>query len=310
MSAPEGPIRIVSLLPSATEMVAALGFGHCLVGRSHECDHPPDVSGLPVLTRPKLDPGLPGAAINRRVRDLVEQALSVFQVDAEALRLLRPDLIVTQTQCAACAVSERQVAEALADWAGPQTRVVALNPAGLDEVWDDLRRVAEAMDVPERGAVLIAEMIERLKALRAPPEAASIGPSVVSIEWIEPLMAGGNWMPELIAAAGGRELLGRRGAPSHWITFEELTEADPDVLLLHPCGFTIERACREVPPLISRPGWDELRAVRTGDAYLLDGHTYFNRPGPRLVESAEILAEILQPARFSFGHEGTGWRCL
>ncbi len=220
---------------------------------------------------------------------------------------MRPDLIVTQTQCAACAVSERQVAEALADWAGPQTRIVALHPAGLNEVWDDLRRVSEALDVPERGAVLIAEFIERLKALRAPRGTA---PSVVSIEWIEPLMAGGNWMPELIAVAGGRELLGRSGAPSHWITFEELTEADPDVLLLHPCGFTIERAWQEVPPLVSRPGWDELRAVRNRNAYLLDGHTYFNRPGPRLVESAEILAEILQPARFSFGHEGTGWRCL
>ncbi len=308
MSAPEDQVRIVSLLPSATEIVAALGFGDCLVGRSHECDHPPEVTGLPVLTRPKLDPALPGGAINRRVRDLVEQALSVFLVDAEALRLLRPDLIVTQTQCAACAVSESQVAEALADWAGFQTRVVALNPAGLLEVWDDLRRVAEALDVPERGAVLIAELIERLKALRAPPDVDLAGPSVVSIEWIEPLMAGGNWMPELIAAAGGRELLGRRGAPSHWITFEELTEADPDVLLLHPCGFALERAWQEVPPLVTRPGWNELRAVRTGDVYLLDGHTYFNRPGPRLVESAEILAEILQPARFSFGHQGAGWR--
>ena len=310
MSALEGPVRIVSLLPSATEIVTALGFGDCLVGRSHECDHPPAVAELPALTRPKLDPGLPGAAIDRRVRDLVEQALSVFVVDAEALRLLRPDLIVTQTQCAACAVSESQVAEALADWIGPQTRVVALNPAGLKEVWDDLRRVSEALDVPERGAVLIAELVERLKALSAPLRAGPACPSVVSIEWIEPLMAGGNWMPELIAAAGGRELLGRTGAPSHWVTFEELTEADPDVLLLHPCGFTIERAWQEVPPLISRPGWEELRAVRAGRVYLLDGHHYFNRPGPRLVESAEILAEILHPERFSFGHEGTGWRSL
>ncbi len=310
MSAPEDPVRIVSLLPSATEIVCALGFGDCLVGRSHECDHPPEIADLPALTRPKLDPALPGATIDRQVRDLVEQALSVFVVDAEALRLLRPDLIVTQTQCAACAVSESQVAEALADWIGPQTRVVALNPAGLREVWDDLRRVSEALDVPERGAVLIAELIERLRALDVPHEADLSCPSVVSIEWIEPLMAGGNWMPELIAAAGGRELLGRTGAPSHWITFEELTEADPDILLLHPCGFTIERACREVPPLVSRPGWEELHAVRAGRVYLLDGHSYFNRPGPRLVESAEILAEILQPERFSFGHEGIGWRCL
>jgi iron complex transport system substrate-binding protein len=193
---------------------------------------------------------------------------------------------------------------------GPQTRIVALSPTGLKEVWDDLRRVSEALDVPERGAVLIAELVERLKTLSGPLEAESACPSVVSIEWIEPLMAGGNWMPELIAVAGGRELLGRPGAPSHWITFEELTEADPDILLLHPCGFTVERARQEVPPLVSRPGWDELRAVRAGRVYLLDGHSYFNRPGPRLAESAEILAEILQPDRFSFGHEGTGWRCL
>ena len=134
MSAPEGAVRIVSLLPSATEIVAALGFEHCLIARSHECDHPSGVTDLPALTRPKLDPELPGAAINRQVRDLVERALSVYLVDAESLRLLHPDLIVTQMQCAACAVSETQVAEAIADWAGPQTRVVALNPTGLNEV--------------------------------------------------------------------------------------------------------------------------------------------------------------------------------
>jgi iron complex transport system substrate-binding protein len=307
MSAPEGPARIVSLLPAATEIVAELGFGDRLVGRSHECDHPPQVADLPALTRPKLDPALPGGEIARRIRDLVEQTLSVFLVDAEELRALRPDLVLTQTQCAACAVSETQVAEALADWAGPQTRIVALKPVDLAEVWQDLQRVAEALEVPERGAVLIAELTGRLKALGARLEGMDERPSAVSIEWIDPLMAGGNWMPELIAAAGGRELLGRRGAPSHWITFEELTGADPEVLLLHPCGFTIERALDELPPLVAQPGWDELLAVRAGRVYILDGHRYFNRPGPRLVESAEILAEVLHPRAFSFGHEGIGW---
>ncbi len=307
MSAPDAPARIVSLLPAATEIVAELGFGDSLVGRSHECDHPPQVADLPALTRPKLDPALPGGEIARRIRDLVEQTLSVFLVDAEELRALRPDLVVTQTQCAACAVSEAQVAEALADWAGPQTRIVALKPVGLTEVWQDLQRVAEALDVPERGAVLIAELTGRLKALGTRLEGTDERPSAVSIEWIDPLMAGGNWMPELIAAAGGRELLGRRGAPSHWITFEELTAADPEVLLLHPCGFTIERALDELPPLIAQPGWGELRAVRAGRVYILDGHRYFNRPGPRLAESAEILVEVLHPRAFSFGHEGTGW---
>jgi iron complex transport system substrate-binding protein len=307
MSTPESPERIVSLLPSATEMIAALGFGDRLVGRSHECDHPPEVAELPALTRPKLDPTLPGAEIALRIRDLIEQTLSVFLVDADELRGLRPDLVVTQTQCAACAISETQVAEALADWAGAQTRIVALKPTGLGEVWHDLHRVAEALNVPERGAVLIADLIERLKALAAGLDDSYERPSVVSIEWIDPLMAGGNWMPELIAAAGGRELLGRPGAPSHWITFEELIAADPDVLLLHPCGFTVARALDELPPLIRQPGWGELRAVRTGRVYVLDGHHYFNRPGPRLVESAEVLFEVLHRRRFAFGHEGTGW---
>jgi iron complex transport system substrate-binding protein len=256
----------------------------------------------PAQARPRA-----ARAIARQVRDLVERTLSVFLVDAEALRALRPDLVVTQTQCAACAVSDVQVAEALAGWAGPQTRIVALNPVGLAEVLQDLQRVAEALDVPERGAVLIAELTGRLKALHARLEGMDERPSAVSIEWIEPLMASGNWMPELIATAGGRELLGRRDAPSHWITFEELTGADPEVLLLHPCGFTIEQALRELPPLVAQPGWDELRAVRAGRVYILDGHRYFNRPGPRLVESAEILAETLHPRAFSFGHEGTGW---
>jgi iron complex transport system substrate-binding protein len=307
MSTPESPARIVSLLPAATEIIAALGFDDRLVGRSHECDHPPQVADLPAVTRPKLDTALPGGEITRQIRDLVEQTLSVFLVDADELRALRPDLVVTQTHCAICAVSETEVAAALADWAGPQTRIVSLRPRGLTEVWQDLQRIAEALDVPERGAVLIADLTERLKALGAGLDDTDERPSVVSIEWIDPLMAGGNWMPELIATAGGRELLGRQGAPSHWITFEELTAADPDVLLLHPCGFTIERALDELPPLIGQPGWSELRAVRNGRVYVLDGHNLFNRPGPRLVESAEILIEVLHPRRFAFGHEGIGW---
>ena len=299
--------RVVSLIASATEIVAALGALGRLVGRSHECDFPPAIAGLPALTAPKLDVSRPSGAIDREVRQLLEAALSIYRVDAGRLRELRPDLVITQTQCEVCAVSLADVERALAEWTGTRPQVVALAPNALADVFADIGRVAAALEIEDRGSALIAEMKRRMAATETACAALDKRPRVAALEWIEPLMAGGNWMPELIGMAGGANLFGAAGRHSPALDFDALLGADPDIVLVLPCGFDVARTTAELPALTRRPGWNSLRAARAGQVYVLDGNRYFNRPGPRLVESLEILAEILHPERFAFGHEGDGW---
>ncbi|HKI99911.1 MAG TPA: cobalamin-binding protein [bacterium] len=299
--------RIVSLLPSATEIVAALGFEDDLVGRSHECDFPLGVEALPICTSPRLDVSGLSGAIDRDVHDLLRRALAIYDLDVERLQALRPDVVVTQTQCDVCAVPLAQVELAARTCLAPEARIVALEPTSLEAVWADMRRVAAALGAPDRGEALVERLRGRLDGIATQEQALHKRPRVASIEWIEPLMAGGNWMPELIALAGGDNLLGTAGTHSPVIAWEALRAADPDVLLVLPCGFGLGRTRAEAEALRALPGWPALRAVRSGRVYLLDGNQYFNRPGPRLVESVEILAEVLHPGAFRFGHEGRGW---
>jgi iron complex transport system substrate-binding protein len=299
--------RIASLLPSATEIACALGLRDQLVGRSHECDFPPGVESLPVLTEPKLDPAAPSAAIDARVRELVREGLSVYRVDAQKLRELAPTLILTQDHCEACAASPADVEAALAEWTGGRPRVLSLRPLSLGDVWVDLERVAEAAGVPGLGNELAARLSLRLSDVGERAIRLRERPRVACLEWIEPLMASGNWMPELVTIAGGRSLLADPGAHSRWIDLDELAAADPDVVVVLPCGFTLERTRAELPALAALPGFRALRAVREGRVFLADGHHYMNRPGPRLVESLEILAEILHPDVFAPRHRGSGW---
>jgi iron complex transport system substrate-binding protein len=298
--------RIISLLPSATEIVAALGFGDHLVGRSHECDFPPGVEKLPICSSTKVPVHGTSYEIDERVKEIVAEGLSVYRVDVDRLRELRPDLILTQTQCAVCAVTPRDLEQALCTWTGAQPALVSLEPNNLDDVWNDIRRVGDALGVRPRAEKLIDSLTQRLAAIRDQARDLS-RPSVAAIEWLGPLMAGGNWMPELIEIAGGRSLFARAGEHSHWLEWSALIEADPEVILLLPCGFKIAQTVRDLNLLTDNPAWTNLRAVKQGRVYLIDGHHFFNRPGPRLVESAEIVAEILHPDRFSFGHRGTGW---
>jgi iron complex transport system substrate-binding protein len=304
------PARVVSLLASSTEIVCALGCEDALVGRSHECDFPASVSRLPVLTEPKLDIRLDSATIDARVRALVSEALSVYRVDAEALRGLRPDLIVTQMQCEVCAVSARDVACALETWMEAPPRVVSLQAETLAGLWDDVRRVADALGVPDRGAELVATLSDRMAAIAARAARLEPRPSVACIEWIEPLMASGNWMPELVAMAGGTNCFGTAGAHSPRLAWDALAAADPDVIVVLPCGFDLDRTRAELGVLTRQPAWPALRAVRTGRVYLADGNQFFNRSGPRLVESLEILGEMLHPAAFRFGHAPRAWAPL
>ena len=302
------PHRIVTLLPSATEIVCALGFENELVGHSHECDFPPSVKRLPALTEPKFNPEGSSAEIDARVKTIVRDALSVYRVDAAKLRELRPDVIVTQSQCEVCAVNQADVDAAVAEWTGVRPKVVSLKPYSLADIFADMQRVALALGAPERGDKLVHDLQMRCAEIREVASKLKNKPTVACIEWIEPLMAAGNWTPELISLAGGVHVFGEAGKHSPPMTWEQLAAADPEVIVIAPCGFGIPRASEELHLLQKQSGWNHLRAVRYGRVFLADGNQYFNRPGPRIVESLEILAELIHPHTFSFGREGEGWR--
>ena len=302
--------RIVTLLPSATEIVCALGFESDLVGRSHECDYPPSVARLPALTEAKFNPEGTSAEIDRRVKKIVADALSVYRVDAPKLRELRPDVIVTQSQCEVCAVSETDVEAAVAEWLGARPKIVSLAPYALNDVFTDMQRVADALGASARGVELVASLRARLSAISGIPHNSAPRPTVAIIEWIDPLMAAGNWMPTLVEMAGGSNLFGTAGEHSPWMKFDDLAAKDPDVIMISPCGFNMDRAAQDLPVLTNNPKWQQLSAVRNRRVFMADGNQYFNRPGPRIAESLEILAEIVHPELFRFGHEGSGWRRL
>lgn len=299
--------RIISLLPSATEIVDALGCGGELVGRSHECDFPPVVVDLPVCTAPKLDPHGTSAEIHRRVEELLRDALAVYRVDADLLRSLQPTHIVTQVQCDVCAVSLDDVEAALASWQGARPVLVPLKPGTLADVFADVQRVADALDVTDRGHAVVEGMAECMDRVATRAAECSARPRVACIEWLAPMMAAGNWIPEMLEMLGAVNLCGERGQYSPWMTRKQLAESDPDVIIIFPCGFDIERTKAEMPALTDDPRWGELRAVQEGRVFVCDGNQYFNRPGPRLVESLEIFAEIVHPDVFDFGHRGHGW---
>ena len=300
--------RIVTLIASATEIVCALGFEHQLVGRSHECDYPSSIASLPVCSTSKVTVEASSRAIDDQVRMIVADGLSVYRVDTELLDRLAPTVIVTQTQCEVCAVSLMDVEKAVCELVGSRPRIVSLEPMSLGDVWEDIRIVASDLGDPARGDDLVTHLTGRLEAIRTETASAESRPSVACIEWIDPLMSAGNWVPELVECTGGANLFAEPGKHSGYFDIEQLAEADPDVIAIMPCGFDIERSCREMTPLATHPLWQELSAVKQGRVVMTDGNQYFNRPGPRVVESAEILSEFLHPGRFDFGHRGRGWR--
>jgi len=301
-------LRIVSLIASASEIVDSLGLSRYQVGRSHECDFPPEILTLPVCTTPAFPTEGSSAEIDQRVKQRVADALSVYEVSRELLDALQPTHVITQTQCRVCAVSLEDVERALIGWVTSRPKLVALEPNALADVWSDIRRVAAACGVAERGDEVVAGLQARMRRISERAQAAKRRPRVACIEWHEPLMAAGNWVPELIEMAGGVNLFGQAGAHSPWMTWQQLMDADPDVIITMPCGFDLNRTSAEMYWLTERPEWRKLRAVETGQVYLADGNQYFNRPGPRLVDSLQILAEILHPEAFEPAHEGMAWR--
>jgi iron complex transport system substrate-binding protein len=301
-------MKIVSLLASGTELVAALGLGDQLVGRSHECDHPAWVKRLPVLSRPTFDIHGTSAQIDARVRERLHARLPLYEVDEAQLAALAPDIIITQTHCEVCAVSPGDLAHGVAARL-ERHQVVALSTGTVDGILDGFASVAEVLGAAGAGRTLVADIRARLAAVAA-RTAPLPRPRVACLEWIDPLFEMGNWGPEIVEIAGGRSLLSAPGAHSTTMTFEALRDADPEVVVVAPCGFDLTRTLAELPALTERPDWRALSAVRAGRAFAADGNFYFNRSGPMLFDTPEILAEMLHPDTFPPRHEGTVWRRL
>lgn len=302
-AAPTADGSIVSLIASATEIVCALGLRDRLVGISHECDFPEDVRGLPVCSEPRIDTGRPGGQIDRAVRDLVHEGASIYHVRTEVLERLRPDLIVTQDHCRVCAVSLADVEQACSALAHKPVRVCSLTPHTLDDICGDFERVGAAAGAPERGRALASAFRERLEALRG-AVAVAPRPNVACVEWLDPPMAAGGWMPELVRIAGGNPLLVTSPERFRTVGWQEIEAADPDVVLIMPCGYPIRRTLEELSDARIGSSVRRLRATRAGRTFVADGNAYFNRPGPRIADSAEILAGLLHPDRFP--HRGVG----
>ncbi|MBE3559097.1 MAG: cobalamin-binding protein [Ktedonobacteraceae bacterium] len=312
-------LRIISLLASATEMIAALGCLEQLVGRSHECDYPPEVQRLPLVSAVRINVDTSSAEIDAQIRRLAQnteqehalRALSIYSIDVDLLRRLQPDIIFTQTQCEVCAVSERDVVQALEQTTGLRPRIVSLAPYRLGDVWEDMLRVGEALGRREQAGELVRgyqNRLDQLKQKTEEPARQQGKPRVAVLEWLDPLMAAGNWTPELLDYTSSQSLFGEVGSHSPRITWQMLQATDPDVLVLCPCGFTLERTLLDVPLLQRHPLWQTLTAVQHGRVYAIDGNFYLNRSGPRLVESAELLARVIWDSRLDIAVDKQAWR--
>ncbi|HEV8113740.1 MAG TPA: ABC transporter substrate-binding protein [Planctomycetota bacterium] len=300
MHTPPGP-RIASLLPSATEIVCALGMAESLVGRSHECDYPPEVGRVPSLTSARIGkPGADSAAIDRDIRQVLRDGLAVYDIDVEGLARAAPDFIVTQDLCEVCAVSLSDVRAAARTLANPAVEIVNLRPMRLADILDDVRRVGAALARTIEADAVVRDLEARIEAVRARAvRGTRPRRSVLTVEWLDPVMIGGTWMPELVEIAGGRALVTRSGDHAPTLAREELARLAPEVVLVKPCGFPLARTELEIGAFVATAralGWP---AARTGDVWIADGHSYFNRPGPRIVDSLEILAACLDPQEFS-----------
>jgi iron complex transport system substrate-binding protein len=307
----EDQVRIVSLIPSATEILAALGLTDAIVGRSHECDYPPQIQNLPICTQARLNTSATSGEIHDKVTNLLQSALSIYQIKTDVLEKLQPTHILTQDQCDVCAVSLKEVEEAVATLTPNSPKIISLQPNALEDVWADIEQVGKAFEV---DTVKILENLEaRVKIVAHKTKGLSLTehlPSVACIEWTDPLMVAANWIPELVSLAGGKPLFSVTGQPSPQLKWEALIESNPDAIVFMPCGFDLNRTQQEAQLLTQRPEWQKLHATQSGRVYITDGNAFFNRPGPRLADSVEILAEILHPEIFQYGYKGKAWEVL
>jgi iron complex transport system substrate-binding protein len=298
--------RVLSLLSSTTEVVYALGCEDQLVGRSHECDYPPAVMTLPICTEPKFNVDGSSIEVDGQVKSILQNALSVYYVNEDLLKELKPDIILTQSQCEVCAVSEKDVKSVVKNITGINPDIISVEPNSVKDIFKDIKIIAEALNVVDKGADLIDFMKNRIRTLKRSYDVKS-ELTVAAIEWIDPLMAAGNWVPELIEMAGGMNLFGEAGKHSPWMKYKDLIEKDPRTIIIMPCGYNIQKSIIEIDSLIKQKGWKEINAVQNDKVYITDGNQFFNRPGPRIIESLEILIEIFHNDKTDFKHIDSGW---
>lgn len=291
-------MKIISLLPSATEIVYELGLGDRLVGVSHDCDWPPEVLQKPKLSQAVVHSEMPSAEIDQIVRERLHSGLSVYHIDAELLQQLEPDLILTQELCEVCAPSFDDVRQAVKLLHG-QPQIVSLEPHTLEDIFDNILTVGEVTGRTDIARDVVARLRRRVERIRKHTETLAHRPKVCCIEWLEPIMIAGHWVPQMVEYAGGEDWLGEIGSPSRYADWEEILTYNPDIIVLMPCGFSIERTLREIDLLTELDGWEELTAVKEHQVFIVEASAYFNRPGPRIVTGLEILAEIIHPEIFS-----------
>ena len=298
--------RVLSLLSSTTEIIYALGCGDRLVGRSHECDYPEEVSELPICTIPKFNVDGTSREVDDEVKSLVQSALSIYYINEKLLKELKPDIIFTQSQCEVCAVSVSDVENALKNISGLSSKIISVEPNSMEDIFNDILTIAETLNVRKKGRELIDLIKAKIDNIEKIIHQKS-SPSIAAIEWIDPLMAAGNWVPQLIKVAGGKNLFGEAGKHSPWMKYNDLVEQDPEIIIVMPCGYDIKKSLIEIKTLESKKGWGSLKAVRNRNVYITDGNQFFNRPGPRIIESLEILLEIIHSDFSESKHIDSGW---
>ena len=296
-------MRVCSLLPSATEIVFALGRGDSLVGVTHECDYPPETAQIPKVTRSHIPPGIPSQEIDRAVSSALGASGSLYELDVSLLQELQPDLIITQRLCDVCAVSFDRVQDAVASLPSHPT-ILNLEPHSLADILDNIRTVAAAMrdggsGGTEQADAVVLDLERRIHAVHERTLSLSERPRVFCMEWVDPPYCGGHWMKELVEIAGGKDELANLHRPSYRIAWKRVLEFAPEVIVLTCCGFNLERVKQEGESLANFEGFQGLPAAKTGRVYATDGSAYFSRPGPRIVDSLEILAHLVHPEIFA-----------
>ena len=300
-------VRIVSLIPGGTEILAALGLTNHIVGRSHECDYPPEIKTRPVCTQASWNCHRQSRKIHDDLNDLVQTSLSIYDIKTDVLEKLQPTHIITQDQCDLCGVTLVDVEKAVTSLVHISPAIISLKPHILKDVWQDIERVSHIFGV---DSVHLLENLEaRVTICQRKLEGLSLTelPRVACIEWTDPLMIAANWIPELVELAGGKSQFSITGQPSTSIPWEALFRNNPEIIIFIPCGFDLNRTRQAAQLFIERPDWEKLHAAQSGRVYVADGNAFFNRPGPRLADSLEILAEIIHPEIFDYGYKGTAW---
>lgn len=298
--------KIITLIPSATEIISFLGLDSQLVGVSHECDFPEKVKSLKKLTKTDIKTNVSSYNIHLQIEKILENSLSVYKVDENSLKYLNPDVIITQDQCNVCAVDLSQVKKVTSGYLNKEVDIISLQPKSFNNIFENIEYVAKKLNVFNAlNKNKINKLLHRISDVRQKKKSFK---NVICIEWCNPLMAAGNWIPDMVKIAGGNELFGINNKNSHWIDFKSVRDFNPEVIIFMPCGYNLLQTQRDVASLFeNNVNWKNLSAYKNKKLYLVDGNQYFNRPGPRIVDSLEILAEIFNPDVFNYGYKGSGW---